>query len=267
MLTRALAILLALVAFSVAWAEKRSAQPQPIAIDELRPSQVAIGKQNAMQRYGRIVADARANHTSLRDYAAKTLAPKLASSQLPVIIDPKGNYHPLDGHHRVTAWRQVEQDTGVKLSVQTKVIFDYRGWSQHDFAQHFVHKLHEGNFGPELRGASADRKVAALPKSFARLRDDPLRSAVGQAMDNMSSSRTNQPKFENYIEFKVGGYLMRHGLMKRLARDGVVPRGTKALPTDRALDPRVVRTIETMMTSRRASRFLQKHVMRPRANT
>jgi hypothetical protein len=152
------------------------------------------------------------------------------------------------------------------------VIFDYRGWSQHEYAQHFVHKLHEGQFGPELHGASADRKVAALPKSFARMRDDPLRSAVGLAMHNMfdgraRSSRTNQPKFENYIEFKVGGYLMQRGLMNQLAREGIVRKGTQTLPTDRALDPRVVRTIETMMTSRRASRFLQNHVVRPSANT
>jgi hypothetical protein len=226
------------------------ADAEKVAVRDFKPSQMELGRASAHEYYDEWREKAAAKHMSLKKYVNKVVVKHINREPLPVVIDPQGNVRNTDGHHRIEALREVEAATGAHFSLKIDVIKDYRGYDQAKYARHFTGTLGKGRFTPEVAALGPEARVAALPNSYRRMLDSPMRSAVGKLFDRL---KIKDATFIDYVEFKFGEKLVKAGFIEALAQDGIVKPGTRTLPPRLAFDARVQVALE---------RWLQKPAMR-----
>lgn len=143
----------------------------PIAISELRPTQIPVG-----------MHEVRAKRQSWQ--AKKGKSEFLGRHMIPVILGPKERPYVIDQHHLARALHdEGEKHVLVSVVIDLRtlerdafwIFLDNRGWS-HPYDQRGV------------RCGFAD-----IPKSVADMRDDPFRSLAGELRKAGGLPRTLRP--------------------------------------------------------------------------
>jgi hypothetical protein len=133
---------------------------KPIAIADLRPTQMTVGLREVEEKRRR-----------WREMSGKHEAEFLGSHMVPTVLGPKGRHYALDHHHLVRALldegvEQVLATVEMDLSELKKSSFwiylDNRSW---------CHPYDE---------TGARRDFDAVPDHFSALKDDPYRSLAGE---------------------------------------------------------------------------------------
>jgi len=209
----AVACLLVLVAQAARAGQPAPARPRPNLsrpqpITAFRPSQVGFGR--GLTRYLEQKWERKAQRRG--ELLTDRLRIKAAHLEVPVVVTPSGELMALDRHHHITALRELAEREGIELALPVWVVKDYRGWSQADFAEHFVNRLKLGYFPPEMRDLSALEKMQLLPRSFDEMRNDPVRSAVGIAFRELDIQRI---PMKNYAELTAGDVMVERNVYGR----------------------------------------------------
>ena len=169
---------------------------KPVAIAELRPTQITVGM--------REVKDRRKRWRALGDKKLDFLD----AHMIPVILGPKGRHYVIDHHHLARALH----DEGVRdvlVSVMANlskldqdafwVVLDNRDW-MHPF---------------DAKGRR--RSYEDIPKSISGLVDDPFRSLAGELRRAGGYSKETTP----FSEFLWADFLRRRMKLKLVERDFV----------------------------------------------
>jgi hypothetical protein len=132
----------------------------PIAIADLRPTQISVGMHEVEDKCRR-----------LRDRGSKKIGNFLGDHMIPVILGPKKRHYVIDHHHLALALHR----EGVK-NVLVTVVADLNQLDADDFwlvldHHSWVHPYDENG---------RRRDFSKIPKSIDKLRDDPFRSLAGE---------------------------------------------------------------------------------------
>jgi len=240
-----------------------NAHAKRIAIDDMAPGQWRLGKAASKKYLPAWRADAKKLGLSLTEYGRQVLAPNIADRKLAGWVDPAGTFHPTDMHHRITALQELERMTGVKFKIHSKVVKDYSGWSERAYAEDlYQRKLVYAGAAP--RGLDREAAVDRLPKTFGALRNDPLRSTLDSAFERLGLAGSD---FTPFIEFKVGRRLTQQGLYAKLRADGIIPKGARSIPADRALDKDVVGAVVDFMKQDPIRKYLEDKALKSSIRT
>lgn len=198
------ALLLALAAPGGAFAD-----PERVGVSQFKPTQIELGKEFALHSFvDGWKKEAAAEGLTLRAWAPRLQA-RYRDTRVPVVIAPDGAVRNVDMHHRLFALREFERQTGVSLELGIKVIKDYRGESFDAYAHDFAVVRGLGWFGVDAPASPAAR-MKILPESFDRLRDNPLRAAVGEVMENEVG--IDPDGMALYYEFRIAALLGKRGV-------------------------------------------------------
>ncbi|MGA7711388.1 MAG: ParB-like protein [Rhizomicrobium sp.] len=167
---------------------------KPVAVDELRPTQITVGMREVQER--------RAHWRSLKGKKLEFLE----THMIPVVLGPKDRHYVIDHHHLARALH----DEGVKKVLVTITanlskldqdtfwfVLDNRDW-MHPF---------------DARGERRD--YADLPKSVSGLVDDPFRSLAGALRRAGGYSKETTP----FSEFLWADFLRRRMKRKQVDDD------------------------------------------------
>jgi hypothetical protein len=163
----------------------------PVAIDELRPTQITVG-----------MREVAAKRKEWRAMAGDNGAEFLGRHMIPAILGPKGKYYMVDHHHLALALR----DEGQKHVLVT-VIATLSRLSPEAFW--FVLDNHNWMHPFDDRGKR--RGYSAIPKSVKDPVDDPFRSLAGELRRAGGFAKDTVP----YSEFLWADFLRRR--LKRRA--------------------------------------------------
>jgi hypothetical protein len=135
----------------------------PVAISELRPTQITVGF--------REVAEKRREWRDRAEKSAKKAAQYLGSHMVPTVLGPSGRHYLIDHHHLALALQEEEQEevlvtVNADLSALPKAAF----WTYLD-NRALCHPYD---------AAGKRRDFDAIPKSISGLADDPYRSLAGE---------------------------------------------------------------------------------------
>jgi len=164
---------------------------EPISIEGLRPTQLAVGMREVEEKRKR-----------LRERKRKKLGKYVGEHMIPVVLGPKGRHYIVDHHHLALAllkegWRDVfvtvMSDLGALEADAFWVVLDHRNW---------VYLYDAGG---------RRREFSDLPKSVTDLQDDPFRSLAGELRRAGAFAKDTTP----YSEFLWADFLRRR--MKRRA--------------------------------------------------
>jgi hypothetical protein len=180
----------------------RTPMLSPVAIEELRPTQITVGLREVESRRQRWRENANLNKA---DFFAKHM--------IPVILGPKKRHYVLDHHHLCRALheegvKEVLVTVGADLSQLDKeafwVFLDNRGW-MHPF---------------DDKGRR--RPYTEIPTSIDAMADDPFRSLAGELRRMGGYAKDTTP----FSEFLWADFLRR-----RMKRKTVETEFDKALET------------------------------------
>lgn len=167
----------------------------PVQITDLRPTQMTVG-------YGEVAEKrrewARRGVEKAGDY--------LGRHAVPTVIGPKGRHYIIDHHHLVRALYDEKQDC-VLVSVQS----DLSGLSKRAFWAVLDSRDWSHPYDAEGRLRSVDE----LPKTVARLLDDPYRTLAGALRRAGGYAKVAVP----FAEFLWADYLRERIPLKRLKDD------------------------------------------------
>lgn len=187
----------------------------PLLISELRPTQMTIGFREVRRK--------QSDWLQINGKSSKKSADFLGSHMIPVVLGPKKRHYVIDHHHLARAL----SDEGVSrvlvtvvanLSVLDKdaffVVLDNRGWL-HPF---------------DARGRR--RPYNDMPKSIAKLQDDPYRSLAGElrAVGGYAKSSTPFSEFlwADYMRRRVPLAMVEKQFEKALEQAMTLARGREA---------------------------------------
>jgi hypothetical protein len=222
-------------------------------LGSLKPSQMMVGRAEVDANFQHWQRKAAVHGMTLGEYADEKLVPKFRHMKLAAIIDPQGNVRPTDGHHRISALLEVARQTGVSVPVQVKIAKDYRGDSMEHYANDFVVRRGKGAFTRGVMRLDPLERVEHLPGSFATLKNSPMRSSMAHLFTKL---RLDGVKLVDYAEFKVGDWLVDHGLFGALEKEGLVKPHTTALPNELVGDPRVLAVMQRELETKDGVHFL-----------
>jgi hypothetical protein len=133
---------------------------QPIAITDLRPTQMTVGMREVNQK-----------RDHLRTHVGKKIGKFLGGHMIPVVMGPRDRYYIIDHHHLALALHK-EGLEHVLVSVVANlstlqqdafwIVLDHHAW---------VHPYD---------GKGRRREFADIPRSITDLGDDPFRSLAGE---------------------------------------------------------------------------------------
>jgi hypothetical protein len=132
----------------------------PVAIADLRPTQITVG-----------MREVEAKRQAWRTKASDKGAAFLGRHMIPVIVGPKGRHYVIDHHHLIRALHE----EGVK-HVLVSVVANLTRLERDAFW--FV--LDNRNWMHPFDAKGQRRGYADIPKSIADLIDDPFRSLAGE---------------------------------------------------------------------------------------
>ncbi len=148
-------------------------------IKDIRPTQMEIGTAHVTYSVGKVRE---------RGHLSRAL---------PGVIGPDGDYYISDGHH----WASAAQAMGFKsLRIEVRADFSGKGWEE--FAK-YLHEHGVGYFTPEVRNRFGLTELyrTQLPKSLSEMRDNPGRSIVGIALEELPL--VAEEALRDYIEFSL----------------------------------------------------------------
>ena len=167
----------------------------PVAIEDLRPTQITVGMREVAERRRR-----------LREQKGRKRSEFLGKHMIPVIFGPKERHYVIDHHHLSRALLE-EGEKQVLVTVVADlralepdafwVVLDHRGW---------VHPYDENG---ERRG------FRAIPKSVGDLLDDPFRSLAGELRRAGGFAKETTP----FSEFLWADFLRRRMQRKAVEKD------------------------------------------------
>jgi hypothetical protein len=162
---------------------------EPVAILDLRPTQVTVGMREVDEKCKR-----------LRQRPAKKIGKFLGNHMIPVIRGPKDRLYVIDHHHLSLALHRhgisdilvtVVADLSALDTDAFWTVLDHRSW---------VHPYDENG---------RRRSVSDIPKSVIDLKDDPFRSLAGELRRTAGFAKDTTP----FSEFLWADFLRRR--MKR----------------------------------------------------
>jgi hypothetical protein len=167
----------------------------------------------------------------------EVLRAKLGKKIIPGLIGPNGQVYILDGHHKISAAGRIiaKAPNGDTVKAQIRVLADYTGKSEQEFAKDLFGKYNAGQFPEEMlrKNPSAVQKLGMLPADFPSMQNNPYRSLAGNVFDKMG---LNGADMEDFIQFKVAKALKERlniGLKPGLANDEeVIKKARTFLTTD-----------------------------------
>ena len=221
--------------------------------DKFRPTQEYVGKALVEQLVDEWRQDAASRKQTLKKYAKDVLVPEFAKLKIPTVLDPSGKIRNTDGHHRISALIEVEKETGVEIPIGTKVVADYTGKSEKKFAKSFIKRWGGDQFSPAVKDESAVKQMASLPKTFTGLRNDPMRSVVGEAF---RLNGLEGVKFEDFVEFKLARQLEKRGLIGDLREAGVLDSKQRKVPANLVFDAGLQKVVTEELTKKSTRKFL-----------
>lgn len=167
----------------------------PVAIAELRPTQISVG-----------MREVEAKRRAWRAKSAGKGAAFLGEHMVPVILGPKDRYYVTDHHHLARALQEEGQDT-VLVTVVANLsrleaesfwfVMDNRGW------------MHPFDADGRRRG------YEDIPKGVADLVDDPFRSLAGELRMAGGYAKDTTP----FSEFLWADFLRRRMKAKAVVND------------------------------------------------
>jgi hypothetical protein len=173
----------------------REPELKPVAIDDLRPTQMTVGY--------REVAEKRRNW---REHAERNGPEFLGRHMIPVVLGPKARHYVIDHHHLVRALheegvRDILVDVVADLRALTKAAFwiflDNRAWCH------------------PYDGAGHRRGFEDIPASIKGLADDPFRSLAGDLRRAGGFAKDATP----FSEFIWADFLRRRIKRKKVEDD------------------------------------------------
>jgi hypothetical protein len=158
----------------------------PVAIAELRPTQITVGF--------REVAEKRREWRDRAEKSAKKAAQYLGSHMVPTVLGPSGRHYLIDHHHLVLALHEEKQEkvlvtVNADLSALPKAAF----WTYLD-NRALCHPYD---------AAGKRRDFSDIPKSITGLADDPYRSLAGELRRVGGFAKDTTP----FSEFLWGDFL------------------------------------------------------------
>ena len=167
----------------------REPRLEPVAILELRPTQITVG-----------MREVKAKRKRWREESRKKGEEFLGKHMIPVILGPKGRHYVIDHHHLARALH----DEGVK-EVAVTVIANLSKLDRDSFW--FVMDNRDWTHPFDADGRR--RPYSGLPKSVDKLIDDPFRSLAGELRRAGGFAKDTTP----FSEFLWADFLRRR--MKR----------------------------------------------------
>jgi hypothetical protein len=167
----------------------------PVAIDELRPTQITVG-----------MREVAAKRQHWREIAAKKDAQFLGKHMIPVILGPKHRHYVIDHHHLARALH----DEGV-ANVAVAVVANL---SKLD-TDAFWTVLDNRNWMHPFDADGRRRAYDDIPKSVAKLVDDPFRSLAGELRRAGGFAKDTTP----FSEFLWADFLRRRIKRKLVESD------------------------------------------------
>jgi hypothetical protein len=167
----------------------REPRLEPVAILELRPTQITVG-----------MREVKAKRKRWREESRKKGEEFLGKHMIPVILGPKGRHYVIDHHHLARALH----DEGVK-EVAVTVISNLSKLNQDSFW--FVMDNRDWTHPFDADGRR--QPYSDLPKSVDKLIDDPFRSLAGELRRAGGFAKDTTP----FSEFLWADFLRRR--MKR----------------------------------------------------
>lgn len=167
----------------------------PIAIDDLRPTQMTVGYREVERK--RRDWEARAGDKG-RDY--------LGSHMIPVVIGPKGRRWMIDNHHLARALHE----EGVK-EVLVRVVADLG----HVQGRLFKTFMDNRNWFHPFDAKGRRQALGRIPHHISGLADDPYRSLAGELRRLGGYAKDDTP----FSEFLWADFLRRHVAAKLVEDD------------------------------------------------
>jgi hypothetical protein len=167
----------------------REPRLEPVAILDLRPTQITVG-----------IREVKAKRKRWREESRKKGEEFLGKHMIPVILGPKGRHYVIDHHHLARALH----DEGVK-QVAVTVIANLSKLDRDSFW--FVMDNRDWTHPFDADGRR--RPYSGLPKSADKLIDDPFRSLAGELRRAGGFAKDTTP----FSEFLWADFLRRR--MKR----------------------------------------------------
>src|SRR5215475_6013673 len=168
----------------------REPRLEPVAILDLRPTQITVG-----------MREVKAKRKRWRDESRKKGEEFLGKHMIPVILGPKHRHYVIDHHHLARALH----DEGVK-EVAVTVIANLSELDQ----DYFWFVMDNRDWTPPFVDGRR-RPYSDLPKSVDKLTDDPFRSLAGELRRAGGFAKETTP----FSEFLWAEFLRRR--MKRKA--------------------------------------------------
>jgi hypothetical protein len=183
----------------------------PVAIDELRPTQITVG-----------MREVAAKRQHWREIAAKKDAKFLGKHMIPVILGPKHRHYVIDHHHLARALH----DEGVE-AVAVAVVANL---SKLD-TDAFWTVMDNRNWMHPFDAEGRRRAYEDLPKSVAKLIDDPFRSLAGELRRAGGFAKDTTP----FSEFLWADFLRRR-IKRKLVESDFARTLDKALQLAKSSD-------------------------------
>ncbi len=202
-------VFLALV-FSLS-SQSFSAQIVKVPFSEIHPTQPTVG-------YATIEKIRQKKFKNVVD--EETLQKKLQKQKImPAVKGPGGILFLTDGHHRTSAAYRASvlvcgqsEECMQRAQVYLEIVADQSGSTWSEFAD-FMLKNNNVYLSPMLRKQMESGEISRemilkkpggiLPDSLANLKDEPIRSAMSEMFDSLSS-KVDGDHFVNYTEFYLG---------------------------------------------------------------
>jgi hypothetical protein len=183
----------------------------PVAIGELRPTQITVG-----------MREVAAKRQHWREIAAKKDAKFLGKHMIPVILGPKHRHYVIDHHHLARALH----DEGVE-AVAVAVVANL---SKLD-TDAFWTVMDNRNWMHPFDAEGRRRAYEDLPKSVAKLIDDPFRSLAGELRRAGGFAKDTTP----FSEFLWADFLRRR-IKRKLVESDFARTLDKALQLAKSSD-------------------------------
>jgi hypothetical protein len=189
---------------------EREPRLEPVAILDLRPTQITVG-----------MREVKAKRKRWRDESRKKGGEFLGKHMIPVILGPKHRHYVIDHHHLARALH----DEGVN-EVAVTVIANLSKLDQDSFwyvmeNRDWTHPFVDGRRRP----------YSDLPKSVDRLIDDPFRSLAGELRRAGGFAKDTTP----FSEFLWADFLRRH-MKRKVVENHFEHALEKALELAKSLD-------------------------------
>jgi hypothetical protein len=172
----------------------REPRLQPVAITDLRPTQMTVGYREVAEK-----------RRLWRAKAAEGGA-FLGKHMIPVLLGPKDRAYVIDHHHLARALLEEGVD-----DVATTVVADLRGLTKAAFWVYVDNRGWCHPYDSEGKRRPFDR----LPKTLAQMQDDPYRSLAGELRRAGGFAKDTTP----FSEFLWADFLRRRIEAKDVAED------------------------------------------------